>query len=380
MDNSATSYPKPKSVLRAVKSSLTDYCANPGRTASALGMRSSEILYRARESVARLVGTSAENIVFTYNATYALNMAILGTVKSGMTVACDGFAHNSVLRPLYCMQEKGAELVILETDMLRDSVILSDFERLVSEKGADVLVLTHTSNVTGKQLPVKQLSQICRRYGTLLIVDASQSVGSCKIDMREQGIDILASAGHKGLYGIMGTGFLAVREGLETVIDPVLSGGSGIFSADKKMPFELPERLEAGTVGLPGIISMMAGAEYVMGEGEEEIGGWERAMRTRLTEGLSDICGVRIYNRDVNSNGIVLFNVRNISSVEASEWLGREGIAVRGGFHCAPLVHEKIGRGDPDYDGAVRLSVGYFNTLAQCERVLNAVSRLAKKI
>lgn len=380
MDNSATSYPKPECVVRAVKKAVDVCFANPGRSTFREAIKSSEIVYDARVQLARLVGTVPENVVFTYNATYALNMAIRGTVKKGMTVAVDRFAHNSVLRPLYDMESQGVTLEILETDLIRDSVIISAFERLVKAKKIDVLVLTHTSNVTGKRLPIKRLSQICKKHGTLLIVDASQGLGSSNIDIEKQGIDILASSGHKGLYGIMGTGFLAVSKSCNRDIIPIVSGGSGIFSLEKGMPELLPERLEAGTLGVPGIVSMKVGAEFLSEVGVDEIGYREKLLRSYLTEGLSVIKGVRLLNEDVNANSIVLFNFFSASASHGAELLEREGIAFRSGYHCAPLVHDIISSGREGYDGAIRLSVGYFNTKRQCDKVLKSVTGIAKNL
>lgn len=379
MDNSATSYPKPSQVIRQVRRGLTHCFANPGRGTSRDSLRSSDLLYGARESLAELVGTVPENVIFTYNATYALNMALQGVIKKGMTVAYESFAHNSVLRPLYALEKKGVKTELLETDLLRDSVIISSFEKLVTSKKVDVLVVTHTSNVTGKRLPIKQLSKICRENGVLLIVDASQGIGSSPINMEKLGIDILASSGHKGLYGIMGTGFMAIRSGADFEITPQITGGSGIFSLRKEMPPDLPERLEAGTVGLPGIISMKAGAEYLMREGVDEIGWYEHVLRARLINGLGNIQGVRLYNADVNASSIVLFNLANTPSSVLADKLDREGVAVRAGYHCAPLVHSIIQNGNEAYDGAVRLSVGYFNTDSECDQVIKIINKLSKE-
>ncbi len=378
MDNSATSYPKPREVIRAVKKGLVDCYANPGRSSYPSALHSSKELYDARGAVSRLVGTAVENIIFTYNATYALNMALLGFVRQGMCVAFDSFAHNSVLRPLYLLQKNGVTLERLDTHQLRNSVIISSFEKLLKKKKVDALVLTHTSNVTGKKLPLKQLSGLCKKKGVVLIVDASQAIGSCKIDMKSDGIDILASSGHKGLYGIMGTGFLAFRDGFSFDVTPVITGGSGSFSLSKEMPQLLPERFEAGTLGMPGIISMKAGAEYVMRVGEEEIADRERRLRARLIEGIGNISGVRLYNADVNANSIVLFNFMSRSCGEMAQRLADEGVCLRSGFHCAPLAHSCFKNPNIEYDGALRLSVGYFNTERECERVIKAVDKVAR--
>lgn len=379
MDNSATSHPKPYSVRRAVKKAYSKFYANAGRGSSKDALRAANELYSARESLGALVGTSPENIVFTYNATYALNMALHGIIKEGMTVAVDRFSHNSALRPLYALSAKGVKLRFLESNITRDSVIIDSFERLVRQEKVDVLVLNHTSNVTGKIAPVKRLSEVCRQFGIYLILDASQGIGSSDIDMKNLGVDILASSGHKGLYGITGTGFLAVNDNFPLVLEPLITGGSGIFSMEKGMPSLLPERLEAGTLGMVGISSMKAGAEFLLDVGTDAIGEWEKSMRNRIITGLMNISGVDVYNADVNTKSIILFNVHGMTSSSLADSLDSAGFAGRAGYHCAPLAHELLGTSNPENDGAMRLSIGIFNTDKECDKLLSAVNKIASE-
>lgn len=378
MDNSATSHPKPYEVRRAVKRAYNKFYANPGRGSSKDAIRASAEVYSAREALGALVNTSAENIVFTYNATYALNMALYGVIKEGMTVAVDRFSHNSALRPLYALSKRGVKLRFLDSSIIRDSVIIDSFESLVRKEKIDVLVLNHTSNVTGKMSPVKRLSDICREFDVTLILDASQSIGSSEIDMKKLGVDILASSGHKGLYGVTGTGFLAVSDSYPSVIDPLISGGSGIFSLSHEMPNLLPERLEAGTLGMIGISSMRAGAEFVLRVGAGAIGAWERELQRKLVSELLNVKGVTVYNKDVNANSIVLFNVEGMSSSALADKLDKMGISGRAGYHCAPLAHELIGTNNPENDGAMRLSIGIFNTERECDKLVSAVNKISK--
>ena len=378
MDNSATSHPKPYEVRRAVKRAYNKFYANPGRGSSKDALRASAEVYATREAIGALVNTSAENIVFTYNATYALNMALFGVIKEGMTVAVDRFSHNSALRPLYALSKKGVKLRFLDSSISRDSVIIDSFERLVRKEKIDVLVLNHTSNVTGKISPVKRLSDICHEFDVTLILDASQGIGSSDIDMKRLGVDILASSGHKGLYGVTGTGFLAVSDSYPSVIDPLISGGSGIFSLSHEMPSLLPERLEAGTLGMIGISSMRAGAEFILRVGVKEIGAWERELQRKIVSELLNIKGVKVYNAEVNANSIVLFNVDGLPSPVLADKLDKMGIAGRAGYHCAPLAHELIGTNTSDSDGAMRISVGIFNTESDCNKLVSAVNKIAK--
>ncbi|MBQ5801144.1 MAG: aminotransferase class V-fold PLP-dependent enzyme [Clostridia bacterium] len=378
LDNSATSYPKPEKVRAAVKKAYRKFYANAGRGSSKDALRSANEVYSARETLGALVNTSPENIIFTYNATYALNMALYGVIKEGMTVAVDRFSHNSVLRPLYSLSKKGVKLRFLDSSILRDSVIIDSFERLSRTEKIDVLVLNHTSNVTGKVAPVRRLADACRESGTVFIVDASQGIGPCDIDMKALSIDILASSGHKGLYGVTGSGFLAVSDGFPEPIEPLITGGSGIFSMSREMPALLPERLEAGTLGMISISSMKAGAEFIMEVGSDAIGEWEKNLRRRMINGLMNMNGVHVYNADINAKSIVLFNIDGKTSTMTSDALDKYGFAVRGGYHCAPLAHELLGTNNPENDGAVRVSLGIYNSEHDVDKFLKAVEKIKK--
>ena len=359
MDNSATSYPKPPRVLKATKKAIEKYAFNVGRNASASALMSANALFDARCAIATLVGTQPENIVFTYNATYALNMAILGLAGGKASIATDRFAHNSVLRPLYFLRSKGHSVHFLDTDAEHDRVIIASLKKLLLKEKIDLLVLTHTSNTTGKVLPIRRLADMAHAKGATVILDASQGIGSSNVDLELLGVDILASSGHKGLYGMMGTGFLAIREGFRGDIVPIITGGSGIFSGSHNMPDGFPERLEAGTVGLPGAISMGEGARFITQEGIESIAEHERDLRSVLLSGLSVIPKVVLLNENVNANSIILFNVKNKPSEILAQKLDEYGIVGRAGYHCAPLAHRILSNLNPDYDGALRLSVGY---------------------
>jgi cysteine desulfurase family protein len=378
LDNSATSYPKPEKVRRAVKKAYSKFYANAGRGSSKDALRSASEVYSAREALGTLVNTSPENIIFTYNATYALNMALYGVIKEGMTVAVDRFSHNSVLRPLYALSKKGVKLRFLDSSIFRDSVIIDSFERLSRKEKIDVLVINHTSNVTGKISPVRRLAEACHDAGAILIVDASQGIGSTDIDMKKLGIDILASSGHKGLYGVTGSGFLAVADGFPEPLEPLITGGSGIFSLSHEMPSLLPERLEAGTLGMISISSMKAGAEFIMEVGSDAIGDFEKNLRSRMINGLMNINGVTVYNAEVNAKSIVLFNVEGKTSTRVSDDLDKFGFAVRGGYHCAPLAHELLGTNNSENDGAVRASIGIYNSERDVDKFVNAVEKIKK--
>lgn len=377
MDNSATSYPKPECVIKAVESSMLYSIANPGRSSHKQAVKTASSVFKAREVLSTFVNTSPENIVFTYNATYALNMAIFGAVRSGDRVVTSIFEHNSVLRPLWSLENnKGIRLSFLNQTTDDTNVLAEQFKALVkSKEKPDVLVLTHTSNVTGAKLPVRTIGKVCQKYGITFILDASQGLGTSRVDMEKDCVDILCASGHKGLYGIMGSGFLAVSKSFSGKISPLIFGGTGIFSKDTSMPSSLPERLEAGTVGVVGIESMRAGVEYINKVTPEALQDKCHRARVRLSEGLSVIRGVNLFSPNVDSTSIVLFNMTDVSSEKVALMLDEYDIACRSGFHCAPLIHEALGTG-----GAVRLSVGAFNTLDECDKTLLAIEEIAKRV
>ncbi len=371
MDNSATSYPKPESVLSAVKNSLKTHFANPGRSSHKAALDTAMALYSARERVANFFNTVPERVVFVYNATYALNMALLGTIKENDTVVTSVLEHNSVLRPLYRLErEKGVKLMFLTPQKNGGNTIAEQFEKIVnSPEKPRFLAITHTSNVTGEKMPVEELGAICKREGIGFILDASQGVGTSKIDMKKLGIDILCASGHKGLFGIGGSGILVLGENTDIAISPIISGGAGILSREKEMPSTFPERLEAGTVSVVGAESVAAGIAYIESVTVEEIYHRTHTLRKFLTEGISVMKGYDLICPECDSTSIVLFNKRGISSEELSFLLDENGIASRAGLHCSPLAHEFYNTPN----GALRLSLSCFNTLDECEKVLKVL-------
>ncbi len=377
MDNSATSYPKPQRVIDGVMGVFEKYFANPGRSSHRAALDTAFKIYESRERVADFINTAPENIIFTYNATHALNIAISGVVKDGDTVATSVFEHNSVLRPLYRKEaENRAKICFLKIDTKDTSVTTSNFESMLqSDDKPNVLVLTHTSNVTGLKMPVAKLGALCREHGVHFILDASQGLGTSRIDMERDGVDILCTSGHKGLMGITGSGFMAISKSFKGAVSPLLLGGTGIFTFDRGMPDSLPERLEAGTPGVAGAVSIGKGIEYINEVGSEELRLSSRKNRTRLTEGLSVIKNVMLICPEADSDSIALFNVGNISSEKLAEYLDGYGIACRGGYHCSPLAHKFLGT-----DGAVRLSVSAFNTEDECDDVLLAIKEISESL
>lgn len=377
MDNSATSYPKPQRVIDGVREVLEKYYANPGRSSHKAAIETAFKLYEARVRVATFINTAPENIAFTYNATYALNMAIHGAVNEEDVVATSVFEHNSVLRPLYRKKaENKVKIRFLKFDTHDTNVMISDFENmLLSDEKPSMLILTHTSNVTGFKMPLLNLGALCRKHGVLFILDASQGLGASRVDMELLGVDILCSSGHKGLYGIAGSGFIAFGKSFDRSLTPLIVGGTGMLPFEEEMPMTLPERFEAGTQGIAGAVSIGDGIEYINDVGSDTILSLSRRNRIRLTEGLSVIKGVKLISPEADSDSIVLFNIGELPSEEVSVILDGYGIASRAGYHCSPLAHKFLGT-----RGALRLSVSAFNTEKECDKVLFAVKEISENL
>ncbi len=373
MDNSATSSPKPDLVIERVKKSLEENFANAGRSSHTASLKSARALYTARETVSRFINTLPENVVFTYNATYALNMAIHGSVFEGARVFTTPFEHNSILRPLwYLERQKGIKVYMPDLFTKDTNGMVEEFKKVVktSEK-PDFLIMTHTSNVTGRKMPVRELGEICRQYHIYFILDASQGLGTGRVDMQKDFVDVLCSSGHKGLFGINGSGFLAVSGESDIKISPIIQGGTGTLSHERWMPQFFPERLEAGTVGIIGAESIGAGIEYIEKMTPEILEKKTRSIREYLSQGIAEIPSLDLLNGQDNSTSIVLFNHKTAQSHVVASFLDEHDIACRAGLHCSPMAHEVLGT--EKSGGAVRLSVSHFNTIDECDEVIRVL-------
>ena len=370
-DNAATSYPKPPSVMRAVGEAVRGEYGNPGRGGHRATLAAAERVYKCRAAVAEMFGCSCpENVIFTYNDTYALNLAIKGTARRGGRYLISSIEHNSVLRPVVGLSEHGYSYGIYRAS--DDAGNLSaELSRLLSP-GGDTVVACHSSNICGITQPLGAVGGICKARGACLIVDAAQSAGHVPIDMERDRIDILCSSGHKGLYGI-GCGFMIVSPELPPErISPLIEGGSGVASADPHMPSSLPERLEAGTLSLPAIASLEAGIRFIREVGMEQIEEHVVGLGTRVRDMLLSLPGVRVYMPE-KACGVVLFNVVGRASEEVAAELDSRGICVRAGLHCSPLAHRTVGTPE---GGAVRASFGIYNTAEQTEQFYRAMKEI----
>ena len=374
-DNAATTLRKPRCVIEAVTEAMGSM-GNSGRGVHDGALSAARTIYDTRVALAKLFGAEGpERIAFTANSTEALNMAIKGLLAPGDHVITTALEHNSVLRPLYELEDRGMELTILPADTL-GNICCEDFEKEIRPT-TRAIVTTHGSNLTGNLLDIEKIGSIARAHGLTYIVDASQTAGVFDIDVRRMSIDILCFTGHKGLLGPQGTGGLYVREGIE--IRPLLSGGSGVQTYLRSHPPQMPTVLEAGTLNGHGIAGLGAAVKYLQETGLDTIRQKEQALMRTFYEAVRQIPGITVYG-DFSTGercAIVSLNVRDYDSGEVSDALSESyGIATRPGAHCAPLMHRALGTVD---QGAVRFSFSHFNTEEEIKIAVSALQELAQE-
>lgn len=375
MDNAATTMRKPDEVIEAVVNAMNSM-GNAGRGAHAASLSASRVIYNTREALARFFGAeSPKQIVFTNNSTESLNIAIKGLLEPGDHVVTTMLEHNSVLRPLYEMQDKGVSLTIVKSNK-KGTISYEDIENAIQDD-TKAIVITNASNLTGNYVDVKRVGEIAKKKGVLLVVDASQTAGVYPIHVKEMNIDILCFTGHKSLLGPQGTGGLYVREGL--ALKPLKSGGSGVQTYLKKHPEDMPTALEAGTLNGHGIAGLGAAIEYLEKEGIDNIREIELQHMWHFYHGVKEIPGVKIYG-DFDTEircPVVTLNIGDYDSSEVSdELLMTYGISTRPGAHCAPLMHEALGTVE---QGAVRFSFSHYNTYEEIETAIAAIKELAEE-
>lgn len=370
LDSAATTLQKPKAVAIASAQAINTL-ASPGRGGHEAAMQAAETAYRCREEAAALFHVSdPEQIVFTFNATHGLNIAISSLVHPGSRVIISGYEHNAVTRPLHSIPQ--VEIRVAKAPLFDPDAMLKAFRRELDE-GADAVICTHVSNVFGTILPVAQIAALCQARSVPCIIDASQSAGVLPIDFEKWGAAFVAMPGHKGLYGPQGTGLLLC--GAVQPI-PVLYGGTGSSSANQEMPGFLPDRLEAGTHNIPGIAGLLEGLRYLRQQGTDHIRSHESALICSLASGLARIPGIQVFaaDRSEYQAGVLSFRVCGMGCEEAGERLARAGFALRAGLHCAPLAHQTVGTFET---GTVRASVSAFNTESEIRHFVTAAADLA---
>lgn len=375
LDNAATTLKKPDCVVEAVTAALCSM-GNSSRGTHDSSLKSARAVFSARLSLAKLFNAPGpEQVVFTQNSTEALNIAICGLFSPGDHVITTDLEHNSVLRPLYRLEDEGViTLSVVPADKY-GCVNYDGFTQLI-RKETRAIVCTHASNLTGNVLDLYKIGGIARASNLLLVVDASQTAGAYPIDMEAMGISVLCFTGHKGLMGPQGTGGLCIANGVE--IRPFKVGGSGVQSYSRTHPLELPTRLEAGTLNGHGIAGLGAGVDFLLKKGVDAVHAYEIALAKRFYEGVSQIPSVTVYGdfRSWDRTAVVALNIGDYDSGAVSDALEEDyGIATRPGAHCAPRMHHALGTAE---QGAVRFSFSLFNTEDEVDAAIQAVKELAQ--
>ena len=372
-DNAATSSPKPKCVVDAVNRALTQFNANPGRSGHRAALEAGRTVQQTRERLQQLIGAEeSSSVIFTFNCTDALNLAIKGSLCYGDHVISTMLEHNSVLRPLNELASRGRISLTLLPPREDGFIDPGDVESAI-RVNTRMIAVTHASNVTGAIQPVAAIGQIARQHGVRYLIDGAQALGAMPVNVQALNCDLYAFPGHKSLLGPQGTGGLYIRPGIE--LYTLREGGTGSSSDSMFQPEELPERYESGTVNLPGIAGLGAGCALVSGQ-LSQILSHERELTAALYEGLSGMDGVTLYSpaEEAARAGIVSFNLGDLSSSQTADALARADVAVRGGLHCAPGAHRFLGT---LRRGAVRASVGHANTFEEVDQFLRTLREVS---
>jgi cysteine desulfurase family protein len=377
-DNAATSWPKPEATIRTVEACLRETGGSPGRSGHSMSIDAGRVIFNAREAIAVLLGIDDPlRIVLTKNATEALNIAVVGLLKSGDHVITSSMEHNSVMRPLRAMEANGVELTVLPCSTageLDPGIIVPAIK-----KNTKAIFLTHASNVSGTIIPVADIGRIAREHGIVFCVDAAQTAGALPIDIGAMDIDLLAFTGHKSLFGPQGTGGLYVRRGLEQFISPLMRGGTGSRSGYEEQPDFMPDKFESGTPNTAGYVGLTAGIDFILSQGLNIINDREKRLTELFLQGIGVVDGVTIYGlKDASRRiAVVSFNIRGIDPAKAALELDeRFGIMSRSGLHCAPSAHRTIGTFPT---GTIRFSFGWFNTEKEINQAVEAIRVLANQ-
>lgn len=370
-DNAATGGFKPRTVFETAENVMRYLTANAGRSGHRLSVAGEKIIYDTRKELAGFFGAFPERVVFTKNCTEALNLAIFGTIKGGEKIITTVFEHNSVLRPLNSLFKSGKiKLSVARPE--NGKTLLEEIESKITE-GCDVIVMTAVSNVTGKVLPFKEAGKLAKKHKIKFILDGAQAGGHIPISLKDCGISALAVPAHKGLFGIMGAGALIIAD--DTEISPLIFGGTGTETFNLNQPDAMPEKLESGTLPLPAIAAFKEGVRYA-GENVFNFGEVLNNYTEYVINSLSEIKNIKVYS-EPNPAGIVSFAAENLPSQEFADVLNSEyDIAVRGGFHCAPLTHEFLGTAE---SGLVRVSLAPQNSSREINYFLRAAREIASR-
>lgn len=381
-DNSATSFPKPPAVLEAMTRFASELGASPGRGAYAESRAAGALLDECRERINRLInGESARHVIFTLNASDALNLAIRGLLRPGDHAVTTAMEHNSVLRPLNRLVEVGGiEQTRVPCDPATGLVDPQDVRRAL-RPNTRLVALVHSSNVTGTLQPVAEVGRLTRERDVVFLVDAAQSIGHVPLDVQASCIDLLAFPGHKGLLGPLGTGALYIRPGVEARLQTIREGGTGSVSELDVQPDFLPDRFEPGSHNAIGLVGLSAGVGWLLERGVEQLWRHEQALMKVMVEGLANVPGLTLFGPRGTEHRTGVFSVR-VAGLDAPQALSdlleaEHGLLTRSGIHCAPLAHRTIGT--LELGGTTRLSLGPFLTVEDAARAVEALRAIASR-
>jgi len=377
LDNSATSWPKPPAVIAAISESLTNYGGSPGRSGHHFAVKAAKEVFETRELIASFFNSpSSDRVIFTSNATHAINIVLKGILKKGDHVLISSMEHNSVIRPLrFLEKEKSIEITIVDCNK-KGQLNIEQLENNI-KPNTKMVVTIHGSNVTGAILPIREIGAICKSKNILYMVDAAQTAGIIPIDIQKDNIDILAFTGHKELYGPTGIGGLCIKNDLQ--IESFIQGGTGSKSEMEIHPSFYPDLLEAGTQNMLGIIGLKAGINYILEQGMENLRNKQFQLTNYFISQLKEIEKIILYGCDSKEERlpVISLNIKNIVPSDLAFTLDKEfGIMVRAGLHCSPLAHKSIGTFP---QGTVRLSIGGFTTEEDIQLTIHALKKIAIK-
>ena len=374
LDNAATTFPKPPCVTEEICRCIKKYCGNPGRSSHALSIKSAEKIYETRELLAELFNAKAENVVFTYNTTYALNIAIKGYYKAYSHILISDIEHNSVLRPISELsRQKLCSYDIFSTAGSDEEILENIISKL--QPNTSMIVCTHASNICSRRLPINKIGSLCKEKGIFFIVDGAQSAGLYPIDIKNMNIDALCIPAHKSLYGPQGVG--SIIFGSDSVGKSVIEGGTGINSIERNMPDVLPEAYEAGTLATPNIAGLSEALKWLKAIEYDKIRIYEEELYSHICSKLTNNDLFDVYLGGKTRGNTLIFNVRGISPAIVSGELDKRGICTRSGLHCAPLAHQALG---VPMDGAVRISIGVYNTKNDLNTLYDALLDVIENI
>lgn len=380
LDNASTSFPKPPEVINSMTDFMINFGGNSGRGSSSSSLKSSHIIYECRENICKFFNYKlSENVIFTNNITSSINILLNSIVKPDWHIITSSMEHNSVLRPLFKLQEDlNIDLTIV--DASREGFIsVEDIENAITNK-TKLIILSHCSNVVGSLQPLKEIGIICKSRNIYFIIDSAQTAGAINVDFEELNCNALTFTGHKSLLGPQGIGGFIIDEELNNIGDPVFVGGTGSLSHSLIQPTFLPDKFESGTLNTPGIVGLNSAIKFINKESIKAIHDKEYYLSELLINGISNMDFIKLYGSKNLNNRLSTFsiNMKNLSSNEFSYILdSKYNIINRTGLHCAPLAHKTIGT---DENGTVRLSIGYFNTKDDICFLLDSLNKIHKEI